>query len=182
MQPEKSSQILAKAEDLTKRLEAIELSPVYINAMEKIGQFQKDNFEMIDRALSMMQAVHKVELQNTNFYVDMLKFLIPIFATAAIAGATVDTQGINSLLLEAIGLGGIIGGILTLAPLLVKRHHKTKEQSQQYIKLADALDKWQKVAKLREQLDIDQDFNSHEARLLLDEIMNFAGMIEEAEK
>jgi hypothetical protein len=174
--------VMDRAEHLAEKLEVIEKSGPYVNAMQAMGQFQKDNFEMIDRTLSMMQAVHRVELQNTSFYVDILKFLIPIFATAAIAGATLDTQGINSTLLVTIGLIGIIGGALTLAPLLIKRHKKTKEQSNQYAKLAKALENWQKVAKLREQMSMDDNFNSEEAKRLLEDVMKFANLASEIEK
>lgn len=177
-----SADVMDRAEQLAEKLEVIEKSGPYVNAMQAMGQYQKDNFEMIDRTLSMMQAVHKVELQNTNFYVDILKFLIPIFATAAIAGATLDAQGVNSVLLVIIGLVGIAGGVLTLAPLLVKRHRKTQEQSKQYAKLAKALENWQKVAKLREQMSVDENFNSKETKKLLEEVMKFADLIDGGEK
>lgn len=171
-----SADVMDRAEQLAEKLEVIENSGPYVTAMQAMGQYQKDNFEMIDRTLSMMQAVHKVELQNTNFYVDILKFLIPIFATAAIAGATLDTQGVNSTLLVVIGVVGIISGVLALLPLLIKRHSKTQEQSKQYAKLAKALENWQKVAKLREQLSMDENFNSKETKKLLEEVMSFADL------
>ena len=176
------SGVLDRADKLADRLSIIENSQGYTSAMLALSQYQKDNFEMIDRTLSVMQAVHRAELQNTNFYVDILKFLIPIFATAAIAGATLDTKGVNSLLLVIIGLVGIIGGVFVLVPLLLRRHNKTKEQSQQYAQLLRALEKWQKVAKLREQLDMDENFSSKETKKLLEEVMNFADLVEELKK
>lgn len=181
-QAENAADVLNRAEQLAEKLEVIEKSGPYVNAMQAMGQYQKDNFEMIDRTLSMMQAVHKVELQNTNFYVDILKFLIPIFATAAIAGATLDTQDVNSTLLVVIGAVGIISGVLALLPLLIKRHRKTQEQSKQYAKLAKALENWQKVAKLREQMSVDENFNSKETKKLLEEVMKFADLVDGGEK
>ena len=175
-------EMIEKANKLADKLSAIENSQGYTSAMRAMAQFQKDNFEMIDRALTMMQAVHKAELQNNNFYVDIFKFLIPIFATTAIAGAGVDSPGINSSVLIGVGGVGVLISVISLIPLLIQRHKKAQRQSAEYTKLSKAFTKWEKVADLRKQLESDSDFNTEQAKELFSELMEFADAAEAEKK
>lgn len=172
-------ELLDRADELADKLAAIENSQGYTSAMVAMAQFQKDNFEMIDRSLSMMQAVHRAELQNNSFYVDIIKLLTPIFATAAIAGASLDTPGINSLALIIAGGVGLVVSVVILVPLLVQHHKKARRQSAEYTKLSEAFKKWEKVADLRKQLESNPDFNIENAESLFGEIFEFANMTKE---
>lgn len=176
MNPDISPETMNRLEALGSKLESIEQSPSYINAMLAMLQYQKDNFEMIDRSLTMMQAVHKAELQNSAFYVDIIKFSAPIFATATITGAALDTPGINSSVLIAIGSVGLLTSVIALVPLLIQRHKKAKRQNAEYIKLAEAFDGWKKVAELRKQLETEGDLNPQKTKELFSEIMQLANM------
>lgn len=140
---------LEKIEAIAKSLEKIELSPEYALATQTLMKAQRDNFEMLDRSLAMMQAVHNAESKNSDFYTDLLKFLIPIFATAVIAGATVEIQNLNSFALLWIGLIGLAGSILWLIPLVVMRHRRAKRQGREYEKLAKAFKAWQSIADMQ---------------------------------
>lgn len=140
---------LEKIEALADRFEKMEISPEYALATQTLMSAQRDNFEMLDRSLAMMQAVHNAESKNGDFYTDLLKFLIPIFATAVIAGLTVTVQNVNSAVLVWIGAGGLILSLGVLIPLIVKRHRRAKRQRGEYEKLAEAFKAWQSVAELQ---------------------------------
>lgn len=139
---------LEKIEALVDRLEKVEVSPEYVLATQTLMKTQRDNFEMLDRSLAMMQAVHSAESKNSDFYTDLLKFLIPIFATAVIAGLTVTIQSVNSSVLVWIGSVGLAVSFAFLVPLIIKRHHRAKRQRGEYQKLAEAFKAWQSVADL----------------------------------
>lgn len=179
MKTELTPDSIYRLEKITDKLSHIENSQGYINAMQAMGQYQKDNFEMIDRSLTMMQAVHKAELENNGFYVSLVKFLIPIFATALITGASINTSGVNSTALIVAGTVGLISSLLTLVPFLIQRHNKARRQSAEYSKLAEAFTQWQKIADLRKQLESDIEFNPEQVKTLLSEIMEFAETAEE---
>lgn len=142
-------EILEKIEALADRFEKLEISPEYALATQTLMSAQRVNFEMLDRSLAMMQAVHNAESKNSDFYTDLLKFLIPIFATAIIAGLTVTIQNINSAVLVRIGVGGLAVSSAFLIPLIVKRHSRAKRQRGEYEKLAEAFNAWQSIADLQ---------------------------------
>ena len=174
--------VLAKADKLADKLSVIEKSPAYVNATQAMVQLQKDNFEMIDQSLTMMQAVHKAELQNSDFYVDLLKFLIPLFATATITGVAIDNPGVNSIALSLIGEIGLALSVVFLVPILVQRHKKAKRQNSEYNKLSGAFTKWEKIADLQKQLQSDSDFSPKKVTRLLREITDIADMVDGVKK
>ena len=171
-----------RLEKIADKLSVIENSQGYTGAMLAMSQFQKDNFEMIDRGLSMMQAVHKAELQNSDFYMGVLKLLIPIFATATITGATIDTPGINSLALIVVGGAGLLVAFVALVPLFVQRHKKAERQSAEYTKLSEAFTKWEKVADLRRQLDENQEISLEKGQEIFSELADLSNTIDEGKK
>lgn len=144
-----TSETLEKIDAIAKSLEKMELSPEYALATQTLMSAQRDNFEMLDRSLAMMQAVHNAESKNGDFYTDLLKFLIPIFATAVIAGLTVTVQNVNSAVLVWIGASGLVLSLGVLIPLIVKRHGRAKRQRKEYEKLAEAFKAWQSIAELQ---------------------------------
>lgn len=144
-----SPEALEKIEALAETLQKMELSPEHALATQTLMKAQRDNFEMLDRSLAMIQAVHDAESKNSDFYTDLLKFLIPIFATAVIAGATVEIQNLNSSALLWIGSIGLAVSVLWLIPLVIMRHRRAKRQGREYEKLAEAFKAWQAVADLQ---------------------------------
>ena len=144
-----SPETLEKIEALAETLQKMELSPEYALATQTLMKAQRDNFEMLDRSLAMMQAVHNAESKNGDFYTDLLKFLIPLFATAVIAGLTVTIQNVNSAVLVWIGGVGLVASFAVLIPLIIKRHRRAKRQRGEYEKLAEAFRAWQSVADLQ---------------------------------
>lgn len=144
-----SPETLKKIEALADRLETVGVSPEYSLATQTLMGAQRDNFEMLDRSLAMMQAVHNAESKNSDFYTDLLKFLIPLFATAVIAGLTVTIQNVNSAVLMWIGGMGLVASFAVLIPLIIKRHRRAKRQRGEYEKLAEAFKAWQSVADLQ---------------------------------
>lgn len=144
-----SPETLEKIEALAETLQKMELSPEYALATQTLMKTQRDNFEMLDRSLAMMQAVHNAESKNGDFYTDLLKFLIPLFATAVIAGLTVTIQNVNSAVLVWIGGTGLVASFAVLIPLIIKRHRRAKRQRGEYEKLAEAFKAWQSVADLQ---------------------------------
>lgn len=175
-------EIVERLETVAGQLTSIENSQSYTSAMLAMSQYQKDNFEMIDRSLSMMQAVHKAELQNSGFYMGVLKLLIPIFATATITGAALDTPGINSLALVVVGGSGLLVAFIILVPLLIQRHKKAKRQSTEYAKLSEAFTKWEKIADLRKQLDEKQEIGLEKAQEIFSELADLSNTIDEGKK
>lgn len=140
---------LKKIDALADRFEKIKISPEYALATQTLMKAQRDNFEMLDRSLAMMQAVHNAESKNSDFYTDLLKFLIPLFATAVIAGLTVTIQNVNSAVLVWIGGMGLVASFAVLIPLIIKRHRRAKRQRGEYEKLAEAFKAWQSIADLQ---------------------------------
>lgn len=177
-----SPELADRFEKVADQLSAIESSQGYTSAMLAMSQYQKDNFEMIDRSLSMMQAVHKVELQNSDFYMGAVKLLIPIFATATITGSTLNTPNINSFVLIIAGGTGLLVAFVVLIPLLIQRHKKAKRQSSEYTKLSEAFTKWEKVADLRKRLDDDQEISLEKAQKLFAELADLSNTIDRGEK
>ena len=144
-----SPETLEKIDALADRFEKMEISPEYALATQTLMSAQRDNFEMLDRSLAMIQAVHDAESKNSDFYTDLLKFLIPLFATAVIAGLTVTIQNVNSAVLVWIGGAGLVASFAVLIPLIIKRHRRAKRQRGEYEKLAEAFKAWQSIADLQ---------------------------------
>lgn len=172
-----SPEALEKIEALAETLQKMELSPEYSLAIQTLMKAQRDNFEMLDRSLAMMQAVHNAESKNSDFYTDLLKFLIPVFATAGIAGATVEIQNLNSSALLWIGLIGLAGSILWLIPLVVMRHRRAKRQGREYEKLAKAFKAWQSIADMQKK-SMGNINNLDEAKALATQFTDFIGAVE----
>ena len=88
-----------------------------MGGMTKYAQMIKDamealreNFDAIESALRMTQTLHNKQLQGIDHWLGVCKFLIPIFATAAVAGLTIDSQAIpfRSELATVVGSVGFL--------------------------------------------------------------------------
>lgn len=178
MDPNLSPEMLERAEKLSAKLEKIELNPSYIAALQTMTQLQKDNFEMIDRSLAMMQALHTAETKNDDYFLDILKFLIPIFATAAITGASITITGLNSLLLMTIGTIGLVVSVVFLTFLSLKRKKKIDRHQEQYVKLAEAFSKWQKLIEIQKQIASDSGVEVNDMKELFADLVGAAELVE----
>lgn len=87
------------------------------DAMEALRQ----NFDAIESALRMTQTLHDKQLQGIDHWISICKFLVPIFATAAVAGLTIDTEAIplRSELATLIGSIGFLVFLLVCSGCLI---------------------------------------------------------------
>lgn len=172
-----SDDVLLKLEHLAEKLETMQLSPEYMLANQALIQAQKDNFEMLDRSLTIMQAMHNAESKNGDFYTEVIKFLLPLFTTAAIAGATITVQNVNSVVLMGIGLAGIVASLIFLVPLLVSRHRRAVRQRGEYEKLAKAFEVWKSIADMQRKANSDIT-NFDDAKVLSEEFSDLIKAVE----
>ena len=131
-----------------------------MGGMTKYAQMIKDamealreNFDAIESALRMTQTLHNKQLQGIDHWLGVCKFLIPIFATAAVAGLTIDSQAVPfrselATLIGSIGFLVFFAGLFELSQrrqkLLnkqeedIKKLHKTFEQGQEMVNILKA--------------------------------------------
>ena len=131
-----------------------------LGGMAKYAQLIKDamealreNFDSIESALRMTQTLHDKQLQGIDHWISICKFLVPIFATAAVAGLTIDTEAIPfrselATLIGSIGFLVFFAGLFWLSDkrqkLLnkqeedIKKLHKTFEQGQEMVNILKA--------------------------------------------
>ena len=125
----------------------------YAEIIEKTMRAMRENFDAIESALRMTQALHDKQLQGIDHWISMCKFLLPIFATAAVAGLTLDTQAVPfrselATLIGSIGFLVFFAGLFELSQrrqkLLnkqeedIKKLHKTFEQGQEIVNILKA--------------------------------------------
>ena len=178
MSRDTSAEQIDQLESLAAKLDKMELKPSYIAATNTMTRLQKDNFEMIDRSLAMMQSIHAVEVKNGDYFLDIIKFLLPIFATAAIAGASVDIAGLNSLLLVTVGLAGVGISTVALVTLSIARKKEVDRQEKEYVKLSEAFSKWQKIADVQRQLASDSGVDIKDMKDLFADLTKVAEAME----
>lgn len=115
-----------------------------MGGMTKYAQMIKDamealheNFDAIESALRMTQTLHNKQLQGIDHWLGVCKFLIPIFATAAVAGLTIDSQAIpfRSELATVVGSVGFLVFFSSLFWLSDKRQKLLNQQEGDLAKL-----------------------------------------------
>ena len=115
-----------------------------MGGMAKYAQMIKDamealreNFDAIESALRMTQTLHDKQLQGIDHWLGVCKFLIPIFATAAVAGLTIDSQAIpfRSELATVVGSVGFLVFFSGLFWLSRKRQKLLNQQEKDLAKL-----------------------------------------------
>ena len=102
----------------------------YAEMLEKAMGTMRENFDAIESALRMAQTLHEKQLQGIDHWIDMCKFLIPIFVTAAVAGLTIDSQDIP-FRSELAAVVGSIGFSVFFSGLFWLSHKRQKLLTQQ---------------------------------------------------
>lgn len=140
-------------QQLKKVVGSINSSAEYAQLTQSVIESQGSMLSILDRSLTIMQALHAAELKSSEIAVDVIKFLLPIFASAVIAGATVSLPNINSAMLVVIGTIGIVALVNWLIVTLLKRRSLVKKQNEQYAKLSGVMDEIRKLAELQQKID-----------------------------
>lgn len=128
-----------------------------MGGMTKYAQMIKDamealreNFDAIESALRMTQTLHNKQLQGIDHWLGVCKFLIPIFATAAVAGLTIDSQAVpfRSELATLIGSIGFLVFFAGLFELSRKRQKLLGKQEKDIEKLHKAFQDGQEIVNI----------------------------------
>lgn len=111
----------------------------------------RENFDAIESALRMTQTLHDKQLQGIDHWIDMCKFLLPLFVAIGTAGLTIETSNFNGQIAAIIGSIGFLvffAGLFELSQrrqkLLnkqeedIKKLHKTFEQGQEIVNILKA--------------------------------------------
>ncbi|MGB3946173.1 MAG: hypothetical protein WBK76_05050 [Candidatus Saccharimonadales bacterium] len=143
----------------------------YAQMMESAMNMMRDHFDMTERALKMVQSLHEKQLQGIDHWIDMCKFLLPLFVAIATAGLTLDNIAtFNSQIATIIGSVGFLVFFAGLFKLSQKRQkllskqeknienlHKTFQEGQELVNIlkAQAQDERGEMTddKMREQLE-----------------------------
>lgn len=109
----------------------------YAEMLENAMSAMRENFDAIESALRMTQTLHDKQLQGIDHWLGVCKFLIPIFATAAVAGLTIDSQAIpfRSELATVVGSVGFLVFFSGLFWLSRKRQKLLNQQEGDLAKL-----------------------------------------------
>lgn len=95
----------------------------------------KDMFDMMDRSLVMSKSLHDMQLQGIDKWVDVCKFLLPIFATFAAAGLAISTPGFNGTVAVIVGGAGFISFLTLLFAQMAKRKSVLAQQEANLVRL-----------------------------------------------
>lgn len=120
----------------------------YAQIMERATSMMRDNFEAIERALRMVQSLHKKQLQTIDHWVDVCKFLLPLFATATVAGLTITTQSFNSQIATIVGAVGFLVFFAGLFELSQNRGKLLKKQENDLEKLNQTFQQGQELVNI----------------------------------
>ena len=80
----------------------------YAEMLEKAMGTMRENFDAAESALRMTQTLHEKQLQGIDHWIDMCKFLLPVFAVTATAGLTIDTATFSSQIATVVGSIGFL--------------------------------------------------------------------------
>jgi len=149
-----SPEMAERMEKLVEKLDNPEVLRLQVESLESAMRMTKDNFDMLDRTLSITESLHASETKKIDIFLDVIKYLLPIFATALIAGMTVDIPNINPLLLTVIGIIGFIILIIALFMLLSQRNKISDRHIEQHNQLNKVFSDWQKIAELQKKVSI----------------------------
>lgn len=101
------------------------------DAMEAL----RENFDAIESALRMTQALHDKQLQGIDHWIGMCKFLLPMFVAIATAGLTITVPSFNSRVAVIIGMIGFVVFFAGLFEQSRKRQKLLIKQEQDIEKL-----------------------------------------------
>lgn len=142
----------------------------YAQIMERAMSMMRDHFDMTERALKVVQSLHAKQLQGINHWIDLCKFLLPMFVAIATAGLTITVPSFDGQVAVIIGMIGFVvffAGLFEQSrkrqQLLVKQEqdieklNKTFQDGQELMNIlkTQAQDEWGEMTdeKLREQLE-----------------------------
>ncbi|MBH1956946.1 hypothetical protein I8H84_05205 [Candidatus Saccharibacteria bacterium] len=111
----------------------------------------KDMFDMMDRSLVMSKSLHDMQLQGIDKWVDVCKFLLPIFATFATAGLAISTPGFNGTVAVIVGGAGFISFLTLLFAQMAKRKSVLAQQEVDLVKLNQVFTQYRELNDLHMQ-------------------------------
>ena len=122
----------------------------YAEMLEKAMGTMRENFDAIESALRMTQTLHDKQLQGIDHWIGVCKFLIPIFATAAVAGLTIDSQSIpfRSELATIVGSVGFLVFSSGLFWLSDKRQKLLNQQEKDIVRLNKVFQDGQEIVNI----------------------------------
>ena len=122
----------------------------YAEMLENAMSAMRENFDAIESALRMTQTLHDKQLQGIDHWLSVCKFLIPIFATAAVAGLTIDSQTIpfRSEVATVVGSVGFLIFFSGLFWLADKRQKLINQQENDLAKLNKVFQDGQEIVNI----------------------------------
>ena len=120
----------------------------YAEMLENAMGTMRENFDAIESALRMTQTLHEKQLQGIDHWIDMCKFLLPVFAVTATAGLTIDTATFSSQIATVVGSIGFLVFFAGLFERSKKRQILLAEQEKDIEKLHKAFQDGQELANI----------------------------------
>ena len=120
----------------------------YAQLMESAMRMTRDNFDMAERGLRVVQSLHNKQLQGIDQWVDVCKVMLPLFATATVAGLTITIQNFNSQIAVMCGAIGFLVFFAGLLWLTRQRHKLLNKQEQDIEKLNVAFQQGQELVNI----------------------------------
>lgn len=147
-------ELVERIEKLVEKLGNPEIVRLQIESLESSMRMAKDGFDMLDRTLSMTETLHSSETKKIDIFLDIIKYLMPIFATSLITGMAVNVINVRSQLLIWIGLIGFIVLAIALTVLFIERKKIIEKQTKNYEKLNEVYIDWKKLSDLQKNISI----------------------------
>lgn len=132
-------------------LESADTMANYSELMKNATASLKDMFDMIDRSLVMSKSLHDTQLQGIDKWVDVCKFLLPIFATFVAAGLTISTPGFNGTVAVIVGGAGFISFLTLLFVQMAKSKSVLAQQEADLVKLNQVFTQYREMNDLHMQ-------------------------------
>lgn len=121
----------------------------YAQLMESAMRMTRDNFDMAERGLRVVQSLHNKQLQGIDQWVDVCKYLLPIFVTVASAGLAIkDVTFFKNDIASMVGVIGSVVALILLLSLTIYRSIKLRKQEQDIDKLNVAFQQGQELSNI----------------------------------
>ena len=165
---------ISRLEKIAKKLENPEVLRLQIESLKSSMRMTKDGFDMLDRTISMTELLHSSEMKRVDIFLDVVKYLMPIFATSLITGMSINIINIKSSLLIYIGLIGLGALVVFMLILLSKRKKIINQQSKNYKKLNEIYSDWKKLSELQKKISVTGlDELNDDIRPIMEEVFRF---------
>lgn len=166
-------ELIERAEKIADKFDNPEILRFQIESLESSMRMTKDGFDMLDRILSMTETLHSSETKKIDIFLDIIKYLMPIFTTSLITGMAVNTINVRSQLLIWIGLIGFIFLAIALVVLFIQRKKIIGQQTKNFEKLNEVYADWKKISDLQKNISISNfDELNADMRPLMEEFYN----------